>query len=148
MCVLSGAPEVPEDDTVMGMHGIDALYSALKNLMDDFRTEDDEAQKDAARQMIQIAKPWTIRRWSESKRAHGKPLVRKPKENAHLVDLECTEQEQAKLKTLVERYPSRGASGAWRVRRWRLPCCSFLLGDTEDRNDVSGGSYNEWPLDS
>jgi len=109
---------------------------------------DQDAQQDAAHRMIQIAKPWTIRRWSESKLANGKPLLRIPKENAHLVDLEWTEEEQAKLKTLVERYTSRGASGAWRVHRWRLECFSLVLGVTEDRNDVSGQWYNEWPLDT
>jgi hypothetical protein len=46
--------------------------------------------------MIHIAKPWTIRRWSESKLANGKPLVRIPNENVHIVDLEWTEEEQAK----------------------------------------------------
>jgi len=98
--------------------------------------------------MIQIAKPCMIRRWSESKLVNGKPLVRIPRENAHLVDLEWTEDEQAKLKTLVERYTSRGASGAWRVHSWQLACFSLGLGDTEDRNDVSGQWYNEWPLDT
>jgi len=77
-----------------------------------------------------------------------KPLDWTPKENVHLVDLEWTEDEQAKLKTLVERYNSLGASGAWRVHRWRLTCLSLVLGDTEDRNDVSGKWYNEWPLDT
>jgi len=71
-----------------------------------------------------------------------------PKENAHLVDLEWTEDEQAKLKTLVEGYTSWGASGAWRVHRWHLAWFSLELGDTEDRNDVSGQWYNEWPLDT
>jgi len=98
--------------------------------------------------MIQIAKPWTMRRCSESKLANGKPLVRIPKENAHLIDFEWTEDEQAKLKALVEGSTSRGASGAWRVHRWRLACFSLVLGDTEDRNDVSGQWYDEWPLDT
>jgi len=138
MWLCSGAPEDPEDETVMEKHGADALYSAVKSLKHAIQTEDQDAQQDAAHQMIQIAKPWTIRRWSESELANGKPLVRIPKENAHLVDLEWTEEEQTKLKTLVERYTSRGASGAWRVHRWHLACFSLVLGDTEDRNDVSG----------
>jgi len=112
------------------------------------RTEDRDAQQDAAHWMIQIAKPWTIRRWSESKLANRKPLVRILKENAHLVDLESTEDEQAKLKTLVERYTSQGASGAWRVHQWRLACFSLVLGDTEDWNDISGRWYNERRLDT
>jgi len=65
MWLFSGVPEDPEDETVMEMHGTDALYSAVKSLMHAIRTEDQDAQQDAAHQMIQIATPWTIRRWSE-----------------------------------------------------------------------------------
>jgi hypothetical protein len=103
MWLFSGAPEDPEDETVMEMHGAEALYSAVRSLMHAIRTEYEEAQEDAAHRMIQIGKPWTIRRWSELKLANAKPLVRIPKANAHLVDLEWTAEEQAKLKTLVER---------------------------------------------
>jgi len=138
MWLFSGAPEDPEDETVMEMHGADELNSAVQSLMHAIRTEELDAQQDAAHRMIQTAKPCTIWRWSESKLANGKPLVRIPKENAHLVDLEWTEEEQAKLKTLVEGYSSQGASGVWRVHRWRLACFSLVLGDTKDRNDVSG----------
>jgi len=53
--------------------------------------------------MIQIAKPWTIRRWSQSQLPNGKPIVPIRKENAHPIDLEWTEDEEAKLKALVER---------------------------------------------
>jgi len=138
MRLFSGAAQDPEDDTVMGKHAAEALYSAVKSLMHAIQTKDKEAQQDVAHRMIQIAKPWTIRWWSESKLANGQPLVRRPKENAHLVDLEWTEEGQAQLKTLVERFTSRGASGAWRVHRGRLTCFSLVLGDTEDPNDVSG----------
>jgi len=148
MWLFSGAPEDPADETLMEMHGADALNSAVKSLMHAIWTEDEEAQQHAVHRMIQIAKPWTIRRWSESKIGNGKPLVQIPKETAHLVDLEWTDEEQAKLKTLVERYTSRGASEAWRVYRWRLACLPLVLGDTEDRNDVSGQWYNDWPLDT
>jgi len=41
---------------------------------------------------------------SESQLANGKPFVHILKENAHLIELEWTEEEQAQLKTLVERY--------------------------------------------
>jgi hypothetical protein len=111
MWLFSGAHEDPEDETVMEMHGTDALYSTVKSLMHAIQTEDQDTEQDAAHRMIQIAKPWRIRRWSESKLANGKPLVQIPKENAHLVDLEWTEEEQATLKTHVKRYTSRGASG-------------------------------------
>jgi hypothetical protein len=107
-------------------------------------TKDEEAQQDAAHWMIQIAKPWTIRSWSESKLTNAKPLFQIPTVNAHLVDLEWIEQEQAHLKTLVEMYTSRGASGAWKVHRWWLACFSLVLADTENRNDVSGQCHYEW----
>jgi len=117
MWLFSGAPEDPEDDTVMEQHGADALYSAVKSLLHAIQTEDKEAQHEGVHRMIQIAQPWTIRRWSESNLANGKPLVRIPKEYAHLVDLEWTENEKANLKALVGRYTSRGSLGAWRVHQ-------------------------------
>jgi len=69
MWLFSGAPDDPEDETVKEKQGADALYSAVKGLMHAIRTEDDEAQQHAAHWMIQIAMPWTARRWSESKPA-------------------------------------------------------------------------------
>jgi len=111
-------------------------------------TEDHDAQQDAAHWMIQIANTWTRRRWLESKLANRKPLVQIPKENAHLVGLQWPEEEQAKLKTLVERYTSHGSSGAWRVHRWRLAWFSLVLGDTKNWNDDSGQWYDEWPCDT
>jgi hypothetical protein len=92
MWLFLGAPEHPEDETVMEMHCADARDSAVKSLMHAIWTEDQDAQLDAANPMIQIAKPCTIRRWSELKFPNGKPLVPIPKENAHLVDLEWTEE--------------------------------------------------------
>ena len=138
MWLISGAPEDPEHDAVKEKHGTEALYSAVKRLMHDIPTEDLDAQRDVAHRVIQIAKCWTIRRWSALTLANGIPHVRIPKENAHLVDLECTEEGQAKLKTPVERCTSLGTPGVWRVHRWRLACFSLVLGDTEDRNDVLG----------
>ena len=32
--------------------------------------------------------------------------------------------------------------------RWRLAYFSWLFEDTEDRNDISGQWYNEWPVDT
>jgi len=70
------------------------------------------------------------------------------KDNAHLIDLEWTEEEQANLMTLVQKYTSQGSSGAWRVHRWRPACFSSVLGDMEDRSDVSAQWYDEWPLNT
>jgi SNF2 family DNA or RNA helicase len=62
MWLFSGTPEDPEDETVMEKHSANALYSAVKDLMHAIRTEDEDTEQDAAHQMFQIAKPWTIRR--------------------------------------------------------------------------------------
>jgi hypothetical protein len=118
MWLFSDALEDLEDDTVMEQHGADVLYSAMKSLMYATCTEDEEAQQDVVHRMIQISKPYTIMRWSESKIANGKPQVQMPKENAHLVHLEWTENEHAKLKAMEEGYTSCGSSGTWRVHRW------------------------------
>jgi hypothetical protein len=83
--------------------------------MHPMRTKDEEAQHDAAHQMIQIANPWTIRRWSESKLANGKSRVLIAKDDAHRIHSECTEETQVHQKTLAERCSSQGASGPWRV---------------------------------
>jgi len=115
MWLFSGAPDDPENDTVMEKHGADALYSAVKSLMHAIWIEDEEAEHDAAHRMIQIAKPGTMRWWSESHLANSKPLVQILTENAHLIYLEWSEDVQAKQNTLVGRYTSQGASGAWKV---------------------------------
>jgi hypothetical protein len=39
MWLFSGAPEDPEDDTVMEKRGAEALYSAVKSLMNTIRTK-------------------------------------------------------------------------------------------------------------
>jgi hypothetical protein len=148
MWLFSGAPDDPEDDTVMEKHGAEALYSTVKSVMHAIWTKDEKAQLDAAHQVIQMARLWTIRRWPESKLANENSLVRIPKLNAHLIDFEWSEETQAHLKTLVERYTSQGASGAWRVYRWWLAWLLLVLGDTKDSNNVSGQWYNEWPLDT
>ena len=68
------------------------------------------------------------------------------KENAHLIDLEWTEDEHPKLKALVEGHTSTGVSEAWRLHRWRLGCFLLVLGDKEERNDISGQWHDQWPL--
>jgi len=76
MWLFSSEPDDQEDDTVMEKDGAEALYSAVKSLMNAIQTKDKETQQDAAHRMIQIAKLWTIRRWSESKLANGNHLFR------------------------------------------------------------------------
>jgi hypothetical protein len=52
MWLFSGAPKDPEDETVMEMHGADALSVALKSSMHAICPEDKDAQQDAAHWMI------------------------------------------------------------------------------------------------
>jgi hypothetical protein len=76
MWLFSGTHEDPEDKTVMEIRCADALSSSVKSLIHAIWTEDQDTQQDAAHRMIRIPKPWTIRRWSESKLVNGKPFVR------------------------------------------------------------------------
>lgn len=81
-------PDNPEDDTKMETHCEDALNSTVKSLMHPSQTEDEEAQLDAVHRMIQIAKSWMKRRWSESNLGNRRPPVQIPKKIAHLMDPE------------------------------------------------------------
>jgi len=47
----SGVPEDPKNDTLMAMHSAQALYSAVKGLMQAIRTEDQEMQKNVTHQI-------------------------------------------------------------------------------------------------
>jgi len=117
MWLFLGVPRDPENDIVIEKDGAKALDSAVNSSMQAIWTDENDTQQNAAHWMIQIAKPWTIRKLSESKLGYGKPLVRIQKENAHLVDLERAYEDQAKSMTLAERYTSWVVSGVWRVHR-------------------------------
>jgi hypothetical protein len=95
--------------------GAEVLYSAVNSVMRAKQTKDEEAQQDAALRMIHRAKHWNIRTLRESKLVNGKPLVPKTKENPNLIDLNWTQDERAKLGTIVKIFLSLGASGPWRV---------------------------------
>jgi len=146
--LCSGALEDSQHDSVKEKHGIETLYSAAKSLMHVIRTPENEAQQDMTHWMIKILKHWSIVRWSGSTLKTGKPLLWIPKQNAHLVDRQWTEEEQATLKTVADSYTSQGPSGACRVHKWWQAYFSVALGDTEDQNDVSGQWYDKWPLDT
>jgi len=112
------------------------------------QTKDEEAPQDAAHWMIQMVKVRIMRRWSELKLMNRKLLVRIPKDNAHLIDLQWTDNQQAKLKTLVKNYPFRGTLEECRVHGLQLAYLWLVMRDTEDRNDISGQWYNAWPRDA
>jgi len=56
MLLFSGVPDDSEDHTPMEQYGAEALYSAVKSLMDAIRTENTAAQHDVAERTVQIAK--------------------------------------------------------------------------------------------
>ncbi|KAF8536335.1 hypothetical protein BDD12DRAFT_890450 [Trichophaea hybrida] len=141
--LFSGPPIRPEDKTLMELHGADALQVAVRSWTQGIRSDDNEAQKAAAKQIIRIAKPWTLRRWSESKLANGEPLVKMPKAKEHIVNLTWTTAEQQNLQQHVNRYMSQGEGGVYWVHRWRLGWFSLVLGNTEDKN-VRGEWIQSW----
>ena len=89
-----------------------------------------------------------MRRRSEWQLENGKPLVQIMNENTQLDNPEYSEDMQAQLETILNRYTSQGASGAWRVHGSRLACFPVVLGETEDRNDVSAQWYDECILNT
>jgi len=72
--VFSGAPDDPQDKTVMENNRAEALYSAVKSLMHAIWTKDQEALWAVAHQITQIGKPSMIRQCLELKGAIGNPL--------------------------------------------------------------------------
>jgi hypothetical protein len=73
MWLISGAPEDPEDDTVIDKDSEDILNNVVKRIMHAIQTDDEEAQQHAVHQMIQIPYHRTLKRWAESILANGKP---------------------------------------------------------------------------
>jgi glycerate kinase len=67
MWLLAGAPQDPDDDTVLEKHGAEALYSAVKSVMHAIQTQNEQAQQNAEHWTKQIAKHWMFKRWFESK---------------------------------------------------------------------------------
>jgi hypothetical protein len=59
--------------------------------MNAIRTDNEQAQQDAAHWKILIAMTRMIRSLSDSKLANGKPLVQIPLDNVHLFDLQWAE---------------------------------------------------------
>jgi hypothetical protein len=60
--LLSDVPGQLEDNAVMEKHGAEILYSTVKHVMHDVRTEDKVSQQDVLYEIIQIAKHWTKRK--------------------------------------------------------------------------------------
>ena len=138
-CWLFRMPLDVQDTDVVNNHGAQAMVNAVRELELSVKRGDPvEDQKTAATNMITVARPWTIRRWAESRLASGAPLANIPQEMTHQVPLQWSTEEQAQLKKVVLRLQSAALSEshgvAWRVHRWQLACFSFVLEDDGDRH--------------
>jgi hypothetical protein len=57
ICLFSGVPDNPEDNTVTEQHGGAELYLVVHSMRYATRTEYEEAQEDVAHKILYIAKP-------------------------------------------------------------------------------------------
>ncbi|KAF8533441.1 hypothetical protein BDD12DRAFT_810176 [Trichophaea hybrida] len=55
--LFSGAAIPPENKTLMKLHGAEALHVAGRSLTQGIRSDDNEAQKAASKEIMSIAKP-------------------------------------------------------------------------------------------
>lgn len=99
----------------MEKHGAEILYSTVKHVMHDVRTEDKVSQQDVLYEIIQIAKHWTKRKQSTLRHVIRELIIRILKERAYDIEFQLTEDEKVNLKTLMNRYISWVASGVWKV---------------------------------
>ena len=145
---LFAIPEVAEDPDAVAKHGPAALEKAVVDIQravsKDLPAHEQQA---AAQAMIDVVRPWTIRRWTESKLASGAPLISIPTEIVHQVLLEWTAEEQERLATTVGRLQQQTLTEehgvAWRVHRWQLACFSFPLQEEGDHHDDGKRKWRE-----
>jgi hypothetical protein len=118
--LYSEVPDNQADETVMEKYNAKALYSVGKRCMYVIGAEDNEAPQYRTSHLIQIAKHWTNRWWSESTLQIAKLVFWIPKINAHGADHKWTEPEEANLMNKWERYTVQSPSGVWTVHRCEL----------------------------
>ena len=124
--------EVEMPDSV-SYHGPIALAKAVANVQREVsKALPLDKQQAAAQAMIEVVRPWTIRRWTESKLESGAPLVAIPTEIIHQVTLEWTPEEQEHLAAVAKRLKEQALTDlcgwvVWRVHRWQLACFTFPL---------------------
>ena len=152
---LLAIPHEVEVAESVSRHGPVALGKAVANVQRAVsKALPPDEQQAAAAEMIEVARPWTIRRWTESKLESGAPLVPIPAEIVHQVPLEWTPEEQERLAGVVKRLHEQTLTDlrgvAWRVHRWQLACFSFPLeeeGDHQEGDRHEGVDYKwreEW----
>jgi len=94
--------------------------------------------EEAYAQIRDIAWPWTIRRWGESKDANGQPLVGIPELVQHDVRLQYTNAEA----NVIDEWIQDARGDRWNavqtvLHEWRLACLSMDLPDNDVSSDES-----------
>jgi len=102
MWLFSGAPEDPEDNSVMDKNHRDASCPSVKSTMDAVQTHDEATPQGAPWRMIPSTKPCLRARCIELKLANGTALAQIPSDKTFLTHLECTWDPRTKQMTLVE----------------------------------------------
>ena len=154
--VIPNEVEIPDS---VSYHGPIALAKAVANVQRAVsKALPSDEQQAAAQAMIEVIRPWTIRRWTESKLASGAPLVAIPTEIVHQVTLEWTPEEQEHLAAVVKRLKEQALTDlrggvARRVHHWQLACFSFPLeeegdrhGDNKWREEWDAANFVEGPV--
>ena len=143
---LFAIPEVAEDPDAVAKHGPAALEKAIMDIQYAvYKDLSAHEQQAAAQSMIDVFRPWTIHRYTESKLASGAPLISIPTKIIHQVLLEWTAEEQECLATTIGRQQQQTLTEehgvAWRVHRWQLASFSFLL---QEEGDHHGDDERKW----
>ena len=93
-----------EDPDAIARHGPAALEISIVDIQRAVSKDlPVHEHQEAGQAMIDVLRPWIIRRWAELKLASGAPLISMPSEIVHQVRLEWTAEEQEFLMTTVGR---------------------------------------------
>ena len=94
--------------------------------------------EEAYEQIKDIAWPWTIRRWGETKDSNGEPLVRIPELVQHDVRLQYTDAEASAMDDWIKNAKDDKWNAIQTVlHEWRLACLTMDLPDNDVSSDDS-----------
>jgi hypothetical protein len=121
------------DEDEMEHHGPRPLNSVIADAK-----REDITLEEAYRRIKDIAWPWTIRRWGETKDSNGEPLVRIPELVQHDVRLQYTDSEASAMDEWVEDAKGDKWNAIQTVlHEWRLASLTMDLPDNDVSSDDS-----------
>jgi len=121
------------DQDELDSHGLRPLDSTIAEVKSENIT-----LEEAYEQIKDIAWPWTIRCWKETKDANGEPLVRIPELVHHDVRLQYTDDEATALDGWIEDTKGDKWNAIQTVlHEWRLACQTMDLPDNDISSDNS-----------